>query len=141
MGTVSDKALSGARSHRVMLDQCAVEEALDSIVGMGVSFHRSLEKHDTKRQIGVVEDAEIDGETLRLSGYLYYAYFKKEIDSLGEGLGVSYEIAKARITNTRADVWTVNAFFFTGIAIIKRSKAAYANSSFEVLERTLQSNE
>jgi hypothetical protein len=41
------------------------------------------------------------------------------------GLGMSYEIADARIQDLKASVWVLNQVTFTGAAILRREKAAY----------------
>jgi hypothetical protein len=40
-------------------------------------------------------------------------------------LGMSYEIADARIQDLKANVWVLNQVTFTGAAILRREKAAY----------------
>jgi hypothetical protein len=45
---------------------------------------------------------------------------------------MSYEIAEARVSEAARDVWAVTEFAFTGAAVLKREKAAYCGTSFEV---------
>ena len=48
-------------------------------------------------------------------------------------LGMSYEIADARIDDLRAGIWTVNECTFTGAAVLRRDKAAYAATWIELI--------
>src|ERR1700712_2161174 len=50
-----------------------------------------------------------------------------------EALGMSYELADAHVENMRAEVWRLTKAMFTGAAILLRSKAAYATTSFRVV--------
>lgn len=47
--------------------------------------------------------------------------------------GMSYEITDARIDNMNAPVWVVTDFTFTGAAVLRRDKAAYRNTRFELI--------
>jgi hypothetical protein len=47
--------------------------------------------------------------------------------------GMSYEVTDARIDDTRAPVWIVTDFTFTGAAVLRRDKAAYRETWFELL--------
>src|SRR5258708_15932469 len=67
----SDKPPAGARGHRVILTRAAAEAALPSLMGMGVDYTPALDRHDTRRKVGVITQAEIVGKNLELSGYLY----------------------------------------------------------------------
>jgi hypothetical protein len=47
-------------------------------------------------------------------------------------LGMSYEIANARVADVSAAVWTLTEATFTGAAMLLRSKAAYASTWIEL---------
>jgi len=47
-------------------------------------------------------------------------------------LGMSYEIAEAKIDDIGAEVWTVTDFTFTGAAVLRRDKAAYKQTWIEL---------
>ena len=49
-----------------------------------------------------------------------------------EELGMSYEIADARVEDMRADIWKLTRVTFTGAAILLREKAAYRATSFRM---------
>ena len=52
----------------------------------------------------------------------------------GAVLGMSYEIADARVIDTKARVWTLTRVTFTGAAILRRDKAAYRDTWIELGE-------
>jgi hypothetical protein len=151
----SDKPPAGARGHRVVLTRKAAEEALPSLLGMGVGYAPSLDRHDTRRKVGVITQAEIVGKNVELSGYLFGKDFPELVHemkkaggrassckgdpqrlsargSAAKALGMSYEIANARIADVRAKVWILTHVTFTGAAILWREKAAYGKTWIEL---------
>src|SRR6266478_6420247 len=50
----------------------------------------------------------------------------------GVKLGMSYEIADARVADVRSQVWTLTHVTFTGAAILRRNKAAYRDTWIEL---------
>ena len=57
--TPSDRAPSGARGHRVVLTRAAAEQALPSLLGMGLDYTPLLDRHDTRHKVGIITEAEI----------------------------------------------------------------------------------
>ena len=55
----SDKPPSGARGHRVMLTREATERALPSLLGMGLDYTPALDRHDARRKVGVIVEANL----------------------------------------------------------------------------------
>jgi hypothetical protein len=148
----SDKAPAGARGHRVVLTRNAAEAALPSLLGMGLDYSPGLDRHDAQRKIGVITRAEIVGRQVELGGYLYAKDFPDVVRAIacsGAGchsaqkcepaqhdaatlLGMSFEIADARVADLRAKVWTLTHVTFTGAAVLRRDKAAYRNTWIEL---------
>ena len=154
----SDKPPAGARGHRVVLTRKAAEEALPSLLGMGVDYAPSLDRHDTRRKVGVITQTEIVGKNIELSGYLFAKDFPELVremkkasgrTGMGKGvlygsrippsgarapqvLGMSYEIANARILDVKAKIWMLTHVTFTGAAILRRDKAAYGKTWIEL---------
>jgi hypothetical protein len=138
----SDKPPAGARGHRVLLTRNAAEQALASLLGMALDYAPSLDRHDVRRKVGVITRAEIVGHNLEVSGYLFAKDFPEIVreiekaDGKGDGgaaaLGMSYEIADARVADIRAAIWTLVAVTFTGAAILRRDKAAYRKTWIEL---------
>jgi hypothetical protein len=132
----SDKAPSGARGHRVILTRDAAESALPSLLGMAVDYRPGWDGHDSRRKIGVLTEASIAGQRLKVRGFLYARDFPDvagEIAaSTGDSLGMSYELADARVEDMRAEIWKLTRVTFTGAAILLRDKAAYRATSFKM---------
>ena len=78
----SDKPPSGSRGHRVVLTRAAAEAALASLLGMGLDYAPSLDRHDTRRKIGVITRAEIVDKTLELGGHLFARDFPEIVKEL-----------------------------------------------------------
>lgn len=151
----SDKSPSGARGHRVMLTRRAAETAIPSLMGMGLDYSPSLDRHDARRKIGVITRAEIVGRAIEVGGFLYARDFPEIVAEIGKpgradvsagsragidrsprpGLGMSYEIADALVEDIKASVWVLNRVTFTGAAVLRRDKAAYYSTWIELGER------
>jgi hypothetical protein len=128
---------AGARGHRVLLTRAAAEAALASLLGMGLDYTPSLDGHDARRKVGVITAADVVKGTLEISGYLFAKDFPdvvRELRAAGNSLGMSYEVADAKVADTSAQVWVLNEVTFTGAAVLKKDKAAYAGTSIEIDE-------
>jgi hypothetical protein len=137
----SDRPPAGARGHRVVLTRVAAEEALPSLLGMGLDYAPSLDRHDAQRKVGIITQAEIVGRRLELGGYLFAKDFPELVRTIrgnsrkaGSGLGMSYEIADARVADVRDKVWQLTQVTFTGAAILLREKAAYRETWIEMVK-------
>jgi hypothetical protein len=142
----SDRPPAGAQGHRVLLTRAAAERALASLLGMGLGFTPSLDGHDARRKVGVITSAEIvpAGNSqlgtrysqLAVTGYIFARDFPDVIRELRlagrHGLGMSYEIADARVADVRASVWQLEEVTFTGAAVLRRDKAAYSSTWIEL---------
>ena len=152
----SDKSPSGARGHRVLLTRGAAEAAIPSLMGMGLDYSPTLDRHDARRKIGVITRAEIVGRVIEVGGFLYARDFPEIVVEIGrpsqrEGsvcagpgstgktvhasrarLGMSYEIADALVEDITAKVWVLNRVTFTGAAVLRRDKAAYYSTWIEL---------
>lgn len=139
VNAASDKAPAGARGHRVMLTREAAEKALPSLLGMAVDYRPGWDGHDARRKIGLVTEADLSGHKLMVRGYLYARDFPDAADAIRasaasghKALGMSYEVADARVEDMRAQIWTLTRVTFTGAAILLREKAAYRETSFRM---------
>ncbi len=132
----SDKAPAGARGHRVLLTREAAERALPSLLGMAVDYRPGWDGHDARRKIGLLTEADVSGNRLVVRGYLYARDFPEVAQAIGaqstEALGMSYELADARVEDMRAEIWKLTRVTFTGAAILLREKAAYRATSFRM---------
>lgn len=136
VNTASDKAPAGARGHRVVLTREAAEHALPSLLGMAIDYRPGWDGHDARRKIGVLTAADIAGNRLIVRGYLYARDFPdvaRTIRAQSPGaLGMSYELADARVEDLHAEIWKLTRVTFTGAAILLRDKAAYRATSFRM---------
>jgi hypothetical protein len=136
----SDKAPNGARGHKVVLTRAAAEAALPSLLGMAVDYKAGWDGHDARQKCGIITSAEIEGNRLRVAGYLFARDFpemEEKIHASGP-MGMSYELADAHVADMRSTVWTLTRATFTGAAILLRDKAAYRNTSFRVRRSATQ---
>ncbi len=131
----SDRPPSGARGHRVLLTSEAVERALPSLLGMALDYAPGLDRHDARRKIGIITSADLDPapnntRKLAVSGYLFAQDFPELVREMRgpQQLGMSYEIADAKVKDIHAAVWVVADFTFTGAAMLRRDKAAYEST-------------
>jgi hypothetical protein len=136
----SDKAPSGARGRRVLLTRHAAEAALPSLLGMALDYTPELDGHDARRKVGIITAAEIvpvksataGASQIDVRGYLFARDFPEVVQRIRSAgrreLGMSYEVADARVSDVRAAVWTLVEFTFTGAAVLLREKAAYATT-------------
>ena len=136
VNTPSDKAPAGARGHRVILTREAAEKALPSLLGMAVDYRPGWDGHDAKRKIGLITEANVAGKQLVVRGYLYARDFPEVAAAIAtkarDSMGMSYELADARVEDIRADIWKLTRVTFTGAAILLREKAAYRDTSFRM---------
>jgi len=136
VNVASDKAPAGARGHRVILTREAAQAALPSLLGMGVDYRPGWDGHDARRKIGLLTEADLVGQRLEVRGYLYARDFPEVAGAIQayapQAMGMSYEIADARVEDMRAEVWKLTRVTFTGAAILLREKAAYHATSFRM---------
>jgi hypothetical protein len=141
----SDKAPSGARGHRVVLTREAAEAALPSLLGMAVDYKAGWDGHDARQKCGIITAAHLEGQRLMVSGFLFardYPEMEAKVGGVSAGaaceMGMSYELADARVADMRASVWKLTRATFTGAAILLRDKAAYRGTSFRVRRASAQ---
>lgn len=132
----SNRPPSGARGHRVILARAAALAALPSLMGMAVDYAPGWDGHDARRKCGIITQADVEGTSLRVSGYLFGKDFPEVEERMRRGtagaMGMSYEIADAHVEDMNAEVWTLTRATFMGAAILLREKAAYRNTSFQL---------
>jgi hypothetical protein len=130
----SNRPPAGARGHRVILTRAAAAAALPSLLGMAVDYTPRWDGHDARRKCGIITEAEVEGNQLKVSGHLYAKDFpevQQHMERSQPGtMGMSYELADAHVEDMRAEVWKLTRATFTGAAILLREKAAYRDTSF-----------
>ena len=127
----SDKPVGGALGHHVFIPKAVAEEALPSLLGMAIDYCEDFDGHDKTQKIGIITEATIEGDAVRIAGFFYAADFPEliaRIQAEKESLGFSYE-AQSRIRSLEADPWHVEYCVFTGAALLYKDKAAYTSTS------------
>jgi hypothetical protein len=131
----SDRPPAGARGHRVLLTRMAAEQALPSLIGMALDYTPALDGHDSRRKVGIITSAEVIGKEVVVTGYMFgrdFPELMKEMLGKAARLGMSYELADARVRDVTSPVWVLDEVTFTGAAILLRAKAAYENTWIEL---------
>jgi hypothetical protein len=131
----SDKSPTGGRGHRVILTRAAAEAALPSLLGMAICYRTGWEGHDARQKVGIITAAALNDRELCVSGFVFGKDFPEveERQRSRDDLGMSYELADARVENIRAAIWTLTQVTFTGAAVLSREKAAYRETRFRLL--------
>jgi hypothetical protein len=140
----SNRAPSGARGHRVILTRAAAMAALPSLMGMAVDCAPGWDGHDARRKCGIITQADVEGNRLKVSGYLFGKDFPEVQQHMKRSvpgtMGMSYELADAHVADMNAEVWTLTRATFTGAAILLREKAAYRDTSFQLTPKRCRTN-
>lgn len=137
--TPSDSPVTGSQGHCVVLTRAAAEDALTSLVGMGLNINDNWDGHDARRKVGVITDADLIGDELRVMGYVFAKDFPELEATLGRSTrryGMSYELHDAHVKNMKAEVWVLTRVTFTGAALLLGEKAAYRKTRFRLLRGT-----
>ena len=120
----------------MILTREAALAALPSLMGMAVDYAPGWDGHDARRKCGIITQADVEANRLRVSGYLFGKDFPEVEDRMRRGtagmMGMSYEIADAHVEDMNAEIWKLTRATFTGAAILLREKAAYRNTSFQL---------
>jgi hypothetical protein len=136
VNSASDKAPAGARGHRVILTREATARALPSLLGMAVDYRPGWDGHDARHKVGLLTEANLMENRLVVRGYIYARDFPEVAKTLAahapESMGMSYELADARVEDMHAEIWKLTRVTFTGAAILLREKAAYRATSFRM---------
>ena len=129
---LSDGAPSGSNGRRIIVTADAGRRALPSLLGMAVNGNPSLDGHQAKNKIGIITSADIVGNAIRISGFVYAADFPETvalIKATKNDLGFSFEAQRISLLDPSAAVLTVTGLAFTGAAILRKDKAAYTSTS------------
>jgi hypothetical protein len=108
--TVVDEAStrppSGASGHRVILTRDAAQAALPSLLGMAVDYAPKWDGHDARAKCGIITEADVIGNQLKVRGYLFGRDFPEVVQQLQQSdasnMGMSYELANAHVADMRA---------------------------------------
>ncbi|HLW83689.1 MAG TPA: hypothetical protein VKR60_00660 [Candidatus Sulfotelmatobacter sp.] len=80
----SQRPPSGSRGHQVVLTRAAAEAALPSLLGMALDYAPSYDRHDMRRKVGVITQADVVGQNLEIGGYLFARDFPEVVKKIAE---------------------------------------------------------
>jgi hypothetical protein len=78
----SKRAPSGSKGRLVTLTREAAEAALPSLMGMALDYAPSFDRHDVRRKVGIITQAEVVGKNLEIGGYLYARDFPDVVEEI-----------------------------------------------------------
>jgi HAMP domain-containing protein len=128
----SDAAPHGSKGKKIIMSREAAEQALPSLLGMGVDITSDFDGHDAQQKIGVITAATIEGFDLKIEGFIYAADFPEEaafIKDHKDALGFSFEAQEIHVESLDSAPLVITACVFTGAAILLKDKAAFTTTS------------
>jgi hypothetical protein len=126
----STKAPSGSRGHRILVPSDVAQRRLKTLIGMGLNYSASLDKHEQRRKVGTIQKAWIDGQDVYVEGTVWKRDFPEtERDLKQPGLGMSMEIGEVSVEDENANIWKLTDFHFMGATILRKTAAAYLKTS------------
>ena len=136
--TPSDGSPCGAMGKKVVFARAAVDKALSTFVGMGVNcvwdqeYYKDAEDtltgHDDRFKIGIVESAELEGNEVKVHGFLWKYDFSdvcQMIQNTKASLGFSVEVVANKVSEAEDDKLIVTDLIFTGLAILYADLGAF----------------
>jgi uncharacterized protein DUF6582 len=127
----SDAPLGGSYGKRVILPKEVAQDALASLLGMAIDFTPDLDGHDSQNKIGLITEANIEGNAIHINGFFYGADFPDEVKCIQANkasLGFSFE-AQTRIKSMDDNPLVIDYCVFTGAAVLQKDKAAYTTTA------------
>lgn len=127
----SDNPIGGSGGKRVILPKTIAEGALSSLLGMAIDFTANLDGHDAQSKIGIITEANIEGNALLIKGYFFGADFPNEVKRIQaekSSLGFSYE-AQVKLRSMNDDPLVIKSCIFTGAAVLYKNKAGYETTA------------
>lgn len=119
----------GSDGKQILVPTEAAKKRLGSLIGMGIDYDgQDLEGHDVKQKIGLITQAWIEGNKVKVKGNIWKKDFPEAMAAFRRNrgnLGMSMELANVYVDDKDNDIWKLNDFVFTGGAILKRDHAAY----------------
>jgi hypothetical protein len=133
LDVASDKPPNGSNGKRILVTHAAAEAALPGLLGMAVNLTAGFRGHDVGHKIGIVTDANIEGNALNIAGIIFCNDHPEDalaIKANRADLGFSFEAGAISIEGSLdADPLTIKGLTFTGASILLRTEAAYSDTS------------
>jgi len=129
-------APNGSDGLKVQLSRDAVENSIQTLIGMPVNTNYSednkFDKHNTGNVIGQISKAYISNDNIMIEGFLYPQNCPKICASIKkekQDLGFSYELLASKYEITDENVMLVTELCFTGASLLYKDKAAYGEET------------
>jgi hypothetical protein len=132
LDVASDKPPNGTNGKRIILTMAAAEQALPSLLGMGVDLTQDLRGHDARSKIGIISSARIADGAVLIEGYIFCNDHPAEALAIQRNkadLGFSFEAANISVRSMSEDPLTITGLQFSGAAILMRGAAAYKTTA------------
>src|SRR5580700_10649802 len=132
LDVVSDNAPHGTNGKKIILTRAAAEQALPSLLGMGVDLKHDFTGHSAQNKVGIITAANIDGDAVNISGFIYCSDVPREalrIQLNKADLGFSFEASNLSVASMADNPLTITKLSFTGAAILLKNEAAYTNTA------------
>jgi hypothetical protein len=132
IGTPSDDPPNGTNGKKIILTHAAAEQALPSLLGMGVGLKEALDGHDPRFKVGVITDANIAACGIQIAGYIFSGDFPDvalAIQRNKADLGFSFEASQISVQSMADEILTITGLSFSGAAVLLRDKAAFRLTS------------
>lgn len=124
----SDQPPHGAETHRILVRKEVAEKRLNTLPGMAINYSSDLTGHDPSRKVGVITEAWIKGNKVKVNGVVWKKDFpqaEKEFKQHKGRLGMSMELGDVWVADKDDDVWDLQDFHFTGATVLLKDHAAY----------------
>ena len=111
-------------------------ENVSELVGAGVNCSygaNGFKKHDKSFKIGVIDNAALEGDRIKVVGHLWKSDFPDVCDTIEcakDALGCSVEVYGLVETDEESKTQKLNDVHFTGMSIVYKSKAAFDGTQF-----------
>ena len=135
----SDGPVGGSGGRLVVVTRACAEAALDTLLGMAIDANKDLTNHAEARKIGIITEATIEGNAIVIKGHLFAKDFPAEMEAIDAEkhlLGFSYELTPTKAAITADNLLRIDAGYFTGAALLYKSKAAYHSTSLAAAATT-----
>jgi hypothetical protein len=132
-------------AQRVLFKRSAVEQALPSLLGMAVcADETNFAGQANRNKVGFISEAWIEGNELRLRGFLYGLDFPDLIEAMKTmrnklGMCPAYrDFIIEYPTEPNPEVIEMRELLFTGVAILKKVKAGFDRTSVRLLPQSFK---
>ena len=111
-------------------------ENVSELIGSGVNCSygaNGFKKHDKSFKIGVIDNAVLEGDQIKVGGHLWRSDFPDVCDTIEcakDALGCSVEVYGLVETDEESKTQKLNDVHFTGMSIVYKSKAAFDGTQF-----------